>query len=265
MTQNGNPRVEPSLATAAAPEPAPAVALARVEVRYGTLVPALAGLDLSVARGEWLAVEGGFASGKSVLLRLASGRERPASGTVRIVGEDPFTLKAAARRHLRRSVGVMAGDLPLFAREDAISNVALVEWLRDTPAPQARERAQTALAKVGLDPRRFEGEPCARLSSGEQRLVALARALAHRPSLLVLDDLLDDLDADRAARVLEVIDAFREGGVTVVCSARVPSAEGAAPAWPARVRRIFLQEGKVLLPGSAPDSAPGPAGGEARP
>jgi ABC-type ATPase involved in cell division len=247
MTDATAEKLEPTLATApaAVPEPVPTVALQGVEVRHGALVPALARLDLALRQGEWLAVEGPVAAGKSTLLRLVAGRETPTAGAVRIAGEDLAGLHRAARLHLRRSVGVMAPDLPLFPREDAVTNVALVEWLAGAARDEAQERALTALAKVGLEPGRCKGDPCGALSTGEQHLVGLARALARRPALLVLDDLVGGLDAAHAARVLGVVEGFCEAGVTVVSSARGAEPGQVTGAWPARVRRMFLRDGVV--------------------
>lgn len=255
MTESSATKIEPVLAPAAQSAGAasathPLLQLEGVEVRHGGLLPVVPALDLTVARGDWVVVEGPMASGKSALLRVIAGREPASSGAVRIAGEDPLRLRGVARQHLRRSVGVMAPDLPLFPDEDALTNVALVEWLGGAGGAAARERALTALARVGLDPSRTQGTACARLSAGERRLVALARALAHRPALLVLDDVLDDLDQPRAAQVLDALAGFCDAGVGVVCSQRSPLPGGGAPEWPARARRMTFAAAAMPPPGS---------------
>jgi ABC-type ATPase involved in cell division len=252
MTDTPASKIEPVLAAALSPAggaATPLLQLEGVEVRYGGLLPVVPSLDLSVSRGDWVVFEGPVASGKSALLRVLAGREKPATGAVRIAGEDPFRLRPAARQHLRRSVGAMAPDLPLFPDEDAVSNVALVEWLGGASASQGRERALAALARVGLDPARCQGVASARLSAGECRLVALARALAHRPALLVLDDLLDDLDPARATQVVDVLTGFCDAGVGLVCSQRVRLPGEGAPVWPARARILPLMAAALPSPG----------------
>jgi ABC-type ATPase involved in cell division len=230
------------------------VELRGVEVAGG-LRPALARIDLSVPRGEWLHVHGPVAAGKSLLLRVLAGRLRPAAGSVWIAGEPIAPLAGAAWRQLRRSIGEMSPDLPLVGGEDALTNVCVVEWICGAAREEAVTRARAALACVGLDPGRTEGRACALLSTGERRLVELARALARKPALLVLDDLLEGLDAPRSLRALQAVQSFRAAGVTVISSGR--GADGAG--LPGGVRWVHLRDGEAVAPGLADGAASGAA------
>ncbi len=232
-----------------------------VEKRYGPLRMALQGIDLPVRRGEFVVIVGPGSSGKSVLLRLLAGLEAPSAGVVRIAGEDLAAIGPLARAHLRRSLGVMSAAAPLLGRYSVLDNVAFAAWVADVDADEGLRRARAALELVGLDANRLGAIRCADLASGEARRVALARALVNRPALLLLDDLIEDLDAPVAAQLVGVVDRFAGAGVTVVASTRAPthprpdgdpgteatsaSMERTAETWPARARIVRLREGRL--------------------
>ena len=240
-----DPRIEPQLSEAAS-----AVAvleLAGVEQRYGAFRPALVGVDIVARRGEFLLVRGGGASGKSVLLRLMAGLEPPTAGSVRVAGEDLARLRPAARAHMRRSIGYLPPGGGLLPARSALENVAMAPWAAGATREEGVRRAQVALGLVGLDAERSARTPCSQLPSGERQCVALARALANRPALLLLDDLLAPFDDADAERILRLLDPFSEAGVTIVATQR--SAGAAAlpvpPPWPARARLLGLLDGRL--------------------
>ena len=227
----------------------------QVEQRYGAFRPALMGLDLMVARGEFLVVSGPGGCGKSALLRLLAGLEDPAAGRIRIAGEDLASMRPRARVHLRRSMGILPPGDSLLDGRSVIENVAIAAWVAGTAVDEGLRRAHAALTLVGIDVERYAAMPCRRLAGGQRHCVALARALVNRPALLLLDDLVDPLDDACAARVLHVVDQFCAAGVTAIVTARSqpqaaakPSAPGEEPEssgpWPARVRWLRLRDGK---------------------
>jgi cell division transport system ATP-binding protein len=241
-------------APAAAPAAAPLLEMERVEQRYGEFRPALVGIDLRVARGDFVVVSGPGGSGKSVLLRLLAGLELPAGGRIRIAGEDLAAMRPRLRVRLRRSMGILPADLCLLDRRSVTANVALAAWVAGVDAEEGRRRALAALALVGLDPERADATPCGRLAAGERHRVALARALVNRPALLLLDDLLAPLDEPTAGRVLQVLEQFCAAGVTVIATSRrtplAPApdatlAAGGVPPWPARARQLQLRDGRM--------------------
>jgi len=238
-------RIEPQLSDSAAA--APLLQLAGVEQRYGAFRPVLAGLDLELRRGEFLVVEGAGGSGKSVLLRLMAGLERAAAGTVRMAGEDLARLGAAARSHMRRSIGYLPPGGGLLLSRTVLENVALAPWAAGAARNEGVRRARVALALVGLDADRTAQTVCSHLPSGERQCVALARALVNRPALLLLDDLLTPFDIPSAARILRLLDPFSESGVTIVVAQRCaePSTVPLPAPWPARSRLLRLQDGQV--------------------
>ncbi len=239
---------EPELA--AGSSSGPFLVLEQVEQRYGAFRPALVGVDLTIARGEFVLIAGPVGGGKSVLLRLLAGLEAPAGGRIRIAGEDLAHMRPRVRAHLRRSMGILVPDLCLLERRSVEDNVAMAAWVAGAGSEEGLRRARAALGLVGVDVQRYGGASCAQLSGGQRHCVALARALVNRPALLLLDDLLTPLDDACAARVLQVVDQFCAAGVTVVATARAqddaaPPSALSARSWPARVRLLRLHDGHL--------------------
>ncbi len=167
----------------------------------------LRGVDLDVARGTSLSVVGPSGSGKSSLLAIIGGIERPTSGTVEVAGTDLSTLSEDGLALFRRQrVGVLFQSFHLIPTMTALENVALP--LELAGARDAFERARAGLAEVGLEGR-LEHYPT-QLSGGEQQRVALARALANEPELLLADEPTGNLDRSTGKQIAELIFAARE-------------------------------------------------------
>ncbi len=169
-------------------------------------VEVLRGLDFTLEAGEAVAVVGRSGAGKSSLLALIAGIERPSCGRVRVAGTDLATLdEDALARFRRRHVGLLFQDFHLIAGMSAEENVALP--LELDGHRQARARARELLARVGLLHRRRHRP--AELSGGEQQRVALARALALDPPLVLADEPTGNLDEVTAGEVLELLFRLR--------------------------------------------------------
>ncbi|MFN7620783.1 MAG: ABC transporter ATP-binding protein, partial [bacterium] len=153
----------------------------------------LKGVDLDVMPGEVVGLIGPSGSGKSSLLHAAGLLERPTSGEIRIDGADVGGLDERARTHIRlASIGFVYQFHHLLAEFDARDNVALPLRIAGVGQAQARERASEMLTALGLGAR-LTHQP-AQLSGGEQQRVAVARALANRPRLLLADEPTGNLD-----------------------------------------------------------------------
>jgi ABC-type lipoprotein export system ATPase subunit len=179
---------------------------------------ALQGLDLEIGRGEIAAVVGPSGSGKSSMLRILAGLERPSAGTVTILGQpiDSYDDQAlASYRH--QIVGIVEQHYwrSISPYLTAIQSIELPMALRQWAPPQRRRRAQELLARVGLAHR--AGARPAELSGGEQQRIAFAAALAPRPALILADEPTGELDAVSAEAVLAVLrDLVESEGVTAV-------------------------------------------------
>jgi lipoprotein-releasing system ATP-binding protein len=167
--------------------------------RSGPL-PVLRDVSLEVQRGEALAVMGPSGSGKSTLLHLLGTLDRPTSGTVQLEGTDPFTLPEHLLADFRNQrIGFVFQDHHLLPQCSVLENVLIPTLVgRDDPA-QVQARAGHLLERVGLSGR-LDHRP-AELSGGERQRVAVARALIHRPVLLLADEPTGNLDR-RSARVV---------------------------------------------------------------
>ena len=171
-------------------------------------------VDFTVQVGETLAVVGASGSGKSTLLGLLAGLDTPSEGTVKIDGEDIFSLNEDGRARLRQAkLGFVFQSFQLLAHLTALENVMLPLELRRDDA--ARERSEAMLARVGLSSRL--GHYPKYLSGGEQQRVALARAFVTEPPLLLADEPTGSLDAATGEAVIQLMfELNRERGSTLV-------------------------------------------------
>jgi putative ABC transport system ATP-binding protein len=171
-------------------------------------------VDFTVQVGETLAVVGASGSGKSTLLGLLAGLDTPSEGTVKIDGEDIFSLDEDGRARLRQAkLGFVFQSFQLLAHLTALENVMLpLELRRDDTA---RARSEAMLARVGLSSRL--GHYPKYLSGGEQQRVALARAFVTEPPLLLADEPTGSLDAATGEAVIQLMfELNRERGSTLV-------------------------------------------------
>lgn len=150
--------------------------------------PAVDGVSMSLARGEFVALLGPSGSGKTTLLRIVAGLERPDAGRVLLAGEDITHMPPQRRR-----MGMVFQAYALFPHMTAADNVAFGLRVRRAPKTEVRRRVAELLALVGLSDKAHRLP--SQLSGGEQQRVALARALAPHPAVLLLDEPLSALDA----------------------------------------------------------------------
>ena len=176
----------------------------------------LKGVDLDVRPGEVVGLIGPSGSGKSSLLHAAGLLERPTSGDIRIDGADVGGLDERARTHIRlASIGFVYQFHHLLAEFDARDNVALPLRIAGVKQAEARARASEVLTALGLG-ERLTHQP-AQMSGGEQQRVAVARALANRPRLLLADEPTGNLDPATSQTVFEALhDLVKKTGVAAL-------------------------------------------------
>jgi putative ABC transport system ATP-binding protein len=188
----------------------------------GSVVHALRGVDLLVARGELLAVRGRSGSGKTTLLNLLGGLDRPTAGTVSVDGTVISALDETAAAEVRRSTLAFVfqtfGLIPILT---ASENVEVPLRLVGAEPRERDRRVAELLELVGLEPR--AGHRPHELSGGEQQRVAIARALANRPKLLLADEPTGQLDSETGRRIMLLIrTVVRAEGVTAVVATHDP-------------------------------------------
>ena len=176
----------------------------------------LKGVDLDVMPGEVVGLIGPSGSGKSSLLHAAGLLERPTSGDILIDGRDVGDLPERARTHIRlASIGFVYQFHHLLAEFDARDNVALPLRIAGVGQAEARGRAEEVLTALGLG-ERLTHQP-AQMSGGEQQRVAVARALANRPRLLLADEPTGNLDPATSQTVFEALhDLVKNTGVAAL-------------------------------------------------
>jgi putative ABC transport system ATP-binding protein len=204
-----------------------ALELQRVVKRYSDAAEVICvadGIDLSIERGEVVAVYGPSGSGKTTLLLLAAGLLAPDQGTVRVAGRDLRALRADQLATLQRNeIGFVYQSPHLMSGVPALENAAIKLLAERMPLRRARPVAADWLERVGLA-NRISHTP-EQLSGGERQRVAIARALVNSPGLVLADEPTGNLDSRRAREILELLGAVsRECGAAVLLATHDPQA-----------------------------------------
>jgi putative ABC transport system ATP-binding protein len=209
--------------------------------RTGDLsVRALDNLDLTVSRGELVAVMGPSGSGKTTLLNCLSGLDDIDGGRVLVDGNDLFAMSDAARtEHRARSMGFIFQSFNLIPVFTAAENVELPLLLVGTPATEARARSLEMLERVGLA-HRGDHRPN-EMSGGEQQRVTIARALVARPDIVWADEPTGNLDTTMAAQVMNLLRRLnQQDGQTIVLVTHDPNIGEAAS------RLVRMRDGRLV-------------------
>ncbi len=180
-------------------------------------VRAVRGVDLSIARGEFVAVMGSSGSGKSTLMNILGCLDRPTSGDYLLDGEPVSRMNRRELSILRNAkIGFVFQSFNLLARTSALENVELPMFYSQplVPRAQRRGRAMEALDKVGL--RERAGHHPSQLSGGQQQRIAIARALVNSPELVLADEPTGNLDTRTSAEIMGLFEALNESGITIM-------------------------------------------------
>lgn len=210
-------------------------------------IPALRGLSLDIARGEWVAIVGPSGCGKSTLLNLIAGIDRPTSGSVQVAGQEISALgEEALARWRRHNVGIVFQFFQLMPTLTALENVELPLVL--ARRPQGRKRAMELLERLGIA--HLANHLPSELSGGEQQRVAIARALANDPALLLADEPTGNLDSESGQQVMRLFHELWQAGHTVILVTHDP----VIASWAGRT--VELRDGQVARDSLIAPAAP---------
>lgn len=206
-------------------------------------VEALRGLSAKVPEGEVAAVLGPNGAGKTTLLHLAVGFLAPRSGRVRLAGRE---LSEYSRRELGRSVALVPQSERIPFQYTVLEYVTLGRAPHlsslEMPGPKDEAIAREAIDRVGLQG--LVARDITTLSGGERQLAAIARSIAQRPRLMLLDEPMSHLDLANKSRVLGIIRSLASDGTTILFTTHEPEVAAASAKW-----LILMREGRVLASG----------------
>ena len=228
----------------------PLIELSDVSRTYGsgeTEVRALNHVDLTIQKGEFVAIMGPSGSGKSTAMNTIGLLDRPSSGRFLFNGVEVQGLDRDRRALLRRHfLGFVFQGLNLLPRTSALENVELPLIYKGMPRTERIERARLALHKVGLEGR--ENHDSSQLSGGQQQRVAIARALVGEPMVILADEPTGNLDSHRSHEIMKLLQALnRDDGITIV----MVTHEDDIAAYAGRL--IVFTDGQVASDGPVPE------------
>jgi putative ABC transport system ATP-binding protein len=204
----------------------------------GNIIRALDGIDLSIKKGEFVAIMGPSGSGKSTLLNVLGALDKPDSGSYRLDQDEIGEMDDDAASDLRnRRIGFVFQSFHLLPRLTVLENVLLPQRYAEHDDPTAEARARVLLERIGLSQRidHLPGE----LSGGQLQRAAIVRALLNQPALLLADEPTGNLDSKSATDVLALLAELHKGGQTMVLVTHDPNIAACAQ------RTIHLRDGKV--------------------
>lgn len=195
----------------------------RVFGRGQGAVTVLKGVDIAIPPGQLVAFKGRSGSGKTTLINLLGALDRPTEGSVKFGGRDITVLSDRERDGIRRKeMGLIFQSFALIPLMSAYENVEFILRIADFPAKDRKEAAVHALEQVGLKAR-MHHRPF-EMSGGEQQRTAIARAIAHRPKLLLADEPTAELDSRTGLHMIKVFrDLVQQQGMTVILTTHDPA------------------------------------------
>lgn len=178
-------------------------------------IQALRGIDLSIDKGEFVAIMGPSGSGKSTLMHILGCLDRPTKGTYLLEGKDISSLDRNSLAQIRnQKIGFVFQSFNLLSRTTALENVELPLLYNSSYSKEKTQKAKKALSMVGLEGR--ESHYPNKLSGGQQQRVAIARSLVNDPAIILADEPTGNLDTRTSIEVMEIFQSLNKNGITVI-------------------------------------------------
>ena len=215
------------------------ISFKNVYKRYPDGFEALKNVAFTIDAGELVYLTGHSGAGKSTLLKLIAAIERPTSGHITVSEQNVNALKKSTIPFLRRSLGIIFQDQKILYDRSVFANVMLPLQIRGFEKKISAARVRAALDKVGLLAK--ETANPITLSGGEKQRLCIARAVVHRPSILIADEPTANLDIDYAQSIMEVFRSFQQVGVTVLIATHDVTLLNDT-----RYRTLTLNQGKLI-------------------
>ncbi len=215
------------------------IEMAHVSKSYGGNSHALSDITLKVEKGQFVYLTGPTGGGKTTLLKLLYAAERPTEGDLRVNQFDIVRMKAREIPYLRRTLGVVFQDLKLLPQRTVFANVAFALEVLGAERREIWKKASQALRMVGLE-RKADFLP-SQLSAGEQQKVAIARAIANEPFLLLADEPTGNIDLEAAGEILRLFDEINLRGATIILATHNQGLPAMLPR-----ERIILEQGRLV-------------------
>jgi cell division transport system ATP-binding protein len=190
------------------------ITFSKVYKRYASGREALKNINLTIEAGEMAFFTGHSGAGKSTLLKMLAAVELPSSGTLIVNGQNINSLRPRTIPYLRRNLGLIFQDQKLLFDRTVFENVMLPLQISSFDEKEGAKRVRAALDKVGL--LSLEKAYPITLSGGEQQRLCIARAVVHRPNILIADEPTASLDAAYALEIMNVFKSFNQVGVTIL-------------------------------------------------
>jgi cell division transport system ATP-binding protein len=214
------------------------IRLYHVTKKYGDIC-ALQDVTVKVAKGEFCYITGPSGAGKTTMMKMLYGAQRPTDGKLLVGGIDVSKLSKRRLPFLRRNIGIVFQDFKLIERRTVSENVGLALDVLGTPQDVIDRRVNAVLGIVGLRGHGDEYPPT--LSGGEQQRVAVARAIVNDPSILLADEPTGNLDGAMAVEVMEILQAINLRGTTVMVATHDTGLMNRFP-----FRRLRFEAGKLV-------------------
>jgi cell division transport system ATP-binding protein len=189
----------------------------QVSKRYKGNIVAVENISLHVDHGELVFLSGHSGAGKSTILKLIAGIEPATEGKVVVNGFDLSKIKLSHRTFIRQHIGFIFQNHNILFDRNVFANVSLPLEILGYNSKTIKERVLRAISSVGLE-HKFTALP-QQLSGGEQQRLCIARAIVHRPKILLADEPTANLDKDNAFKILELFKEFHTSGITIIISA----------------------------------------------